>query len=240
MTERLYLTDCYLQRFTGKIIEILPNGIVLDQSAFYPESGGQLGDQGKFKSDGEEILVTNTKQKQGKVIHELNSTEGLEIGMQLQGELDWRRRYQMMRAHTAQHCISRFFQINYTAETVSNKLKTSINRIDLSPLSKKTSEELKEITDQINKLISSNMPVSISFLPREKAIAFLKEKEYQIQYLDMVPKSVQNFRIISINNYDWAACAGTHVQNTSEIGLISLKKTENKGKMRERIYYTIS
>ncbi|MFX1506103.1 MAG: alanyl-tRNA editing protein [Promethearchaeota archaeon] len=240
MTERLYLADCYLQKFTGNITEILSNGIVLDQSAFYPESGGQLGDQGILKSDGEEIIVTNTHQQRGKVIHKLNSTEGLEVGMQLQGELDWKRRYALMRGHTAQHCISRFFQINYNAETVSNQLKTSINRLDLSPLSKITSEELKEISGQINELISRNMSVSISFLPRDEAIAFLKEKEYQIQYLNMVPKSVQNFRIISIDDYDWSACAGTHVQNTSEIGQISLEKTENKGKLRERIYYTIT
>ncbi len=240
MTERLYLTDCYIREFTGTIIEILPNGIILDQSAFYPESGGQLGDQGILKSENGKIVVKNTRQQQRKVIHETESIEGLEVGMQIQGELDWYRRYKMMRAHTAQHCISRFFQVNWHAETVSNKLKTSINRLDLSPLSKIPLEELKEISAQINKLISSKMPVSISFLPRKEAITFLKDKEYQTQYLDMVPKSVQEFRIISIDNYDWAACAGTHVQNTSEIGLISLEKTVNKGKLRERIYYSLS
>ena len=102
------------------------------------------------------------------------------------------------------------------------------------------SEELNKISAQINEIISSNMPVSISFLPRKEAISFLKDKEYQTQYLDMVPKSVQKFRIVSIDNYDWAACAGTHVQNTSEIGYISLENTVNKGKLRERIYYTLS
>lgn len=241
MTERLYLANCYIRKFSGNIIEILPNGIVLDKSAFYPESGGQLGDLGILKTkNGEKIEVKNTVQQRGKVIHEVESTKGLEIGMQLQGELDWIRRYQMMRAHTAQHCISRFFQINYKAETVSNKLKTTINRLDLSPFSKLPSENLNEISAQINELLSRNMPVSISFLPRKEAIHFLRRKEYQTQYLDMVPKSVQEFRIVSIDNYDFAACAGTHVQNTSEIGNISLKKTENKGMQRERIYYTIT
>lgn len=239
MTTRLYLTDCYVQKFTGKIIELLPNGIILDQSAFYPESGGQLGDQGILKSKNGEIVVKNTRQQRGKVVHEVKSIEGLEEGMCIQGEIDWGRRYQMMRAHTAQHCISRFFQVNYQAETVSNKLKTSINRLDLSPLSKLPSEKLSEIAAQINELLSSNMPVSISFLPRKEAINFLKDKEYQTQYLDMVPKSVEKFRIVSINNYDWAACAGTHVHNTSEVGHISLEKTENKGRLRERIYYIL-
>ncbi|UCG04327.1 MAG: alanyl-tRNA editing protein [Candidatus Heimdallarchaeota archaeon] len=240
MTERLYLVDCYIQDFAAIIKEILPTGIILDRSAFYPESGGQLGDQGKLKTENLEIIVKNTRQQRGKLIHEVETIEGLEVGIEIKGELNWVRRYQMMRAHTAQHCISRFFQINYSAETVSNKLKTSINRIDLSPLSKLSLEELNEIAAQINKLISSNMPVSISFLPRKEAINFLRDKEYQTQYLGMVPKSVKEFRIISINNYDWAACAGTHVQNTSEIGYITFEKTVNKGKLRERIYYSVS
>lgn len=240
MTERLYLPDCYIRKFQGTIIKILPKGIILDRSAFYPESGGQLGDQGILKLENGEIAVKNTRQQRGNVIHEVESIEGFEIGMQIQGELDWVRRYQMMRAHTAQHCISRFFQINYHAETVSNQLKTTINRLDLSPLLKLPSEKLNEISAQVNELLSSNMPVSISFLPRKEAIIFLNDKEYQTQYLDMVPKSVQHFRIVSVNDYDWAACAGTHVQNTSEIGHISLEKTVNKGKLRERIYYSLS
>ena len=240
MTERLYLTNCYTQKFDGEIIEILPNGIVLDKSAFYPESGGQLGDKGILKSRNEErFVVKNTVQQRGKVIHEVESFNGLEIGMQVQGEIDWARRYQMMKTHTAQHCISRFFQINYKAETVSNKLKSTINRLDLSPLSKLPSEKLNEISAQINELLARNMPVSISFLPRREAINFLRQKEYQTKYLDMVPKSVQEFRIVSIGDYDFAACAGTHVQNTSEIGQVVLKKTENKGKLRERIYYCL-
>ncbi len=240
MTERLYLNDCYIRNFNAKTVEITPKGVILDRSAFYPEGGGQLGDRGTLKWENGETTVINTCHLQGKVVHEVESVEGLEVEMQIQGELDWIRRYQMMRAHTAQHCISRFFQINYYAETVSNQLKTTINRLDLSPLSKLPSEKLNEISAQINKLLSSNMPVSISFLPRKEAISFLKEKEYQTQYLDMVPKSVQDFRIISIDEYDWAACAGTHIRNTTEIGEITLNKTENKGKQRERIYYTIN
>ncbi|MFX1282855.1 MAG: alanyl-tRNA editing protein [Promethearchaeota archaeon] len=240
MTYRLYLKDCYIRDFNAKIAEITPKGITLNQSAFYPEGGGQLGDRGVIEWEEGETSVINTHQRQGKIIHELESIEGLNEGMQIKGKLDWSRRYQQMRAHTAQHCISRFFQVNYQAETVSNQLKTTSNRLDLSPLHKIPSKELNKISNKINDLISTNMPVIISFLPRDEAISFLKEKKYQTHYLNMVPKSVQEFRIISINDYDWAACAGTHVKNTSECGHISLYKTVNKGKLRERVYYSLT
>lgn len=239
MTERLYLNDCYIRDFSGIIVEITPKGVILDRSAFYPEGGGQLGDRGILNLENGKIAVKNTRQQRGKVIHEVESIEGFEIGMQIQGKLDWVRRYQMMRAHTAQHCISRFFQLNFQALTVGNQLKTTSNRLTLSPLSKISAEELTEITTQINDLILTEMPVTRTFLPRDEAIRFLKEKEYQTHYLNMVPKPVQEFRIISIDEYDWAACAGTHVKNTSECGYISLEKTVNKGKLRERVYYSL-
>ncbi|UCE13460.1 MAG: alanyl-tRNA editing protein [Candidatus Heimdallarchaeota archaeon] len=240
MTERLYLKDCYIRDFEATIVEITSHGVALDRSAFFPEGGGQLGDRGTLKWEEGELKVINTRQLQGKIIHELDIVEGLRVGMQIKGEIEWTRRYQLMRSHTAQHLISRYFQLHLQAETVSNQLKIEINRLDLSPLSKLSSDELNTITIQINALISTNMPVTISFLQRDEAIKFLEEKEYQTQYLDMVPKSVQEFRIISINEYDWAACAGTHVQNTSEIGQVFLEKTVNKGKQRERVYYSLT
>jgi len=242
MTERLYFTDCYIKEFKATINEIYPNGIVLNKSAFYPEGGGQLGDRGKiyYGKDYKSVLkVKNTRQKQDKVIHELESTKGLETGMLVEGQLDWEQRYQQMRAHSAQHIISRYFQLKLKAETVSNQLKRASGRLDFSPLTKLTPKKLDAISEEINGKISKDMKITFVFLQREEAIAFLKEKEYQVHYLEMVPKSVKEFRIVSIDDYDWAACAGTHVRNSQEIGGIKIEKTENKGKLRERIYYSL-
>ena len=160
--------------------------------------------------------------------------------MSIEGKIDWDRRHKLMRVHTAQHIISRFFQINFKAETVSTSLKTTNCRLDLHPLGKISSDELTSLSAEINIKVAEKMHVTISFLPRENAIEFLKEKEYQTKYLDMVPSAVKEFRIISIDDYDWAACAGTHVKNTSEIGEITLLKTKNKGKLRERIIYSLT
>ena len=173
------------------------------------------------------------------VIHETESQD-FKVGSEVEGKLDWNYRYRLMRSHSAQHVISRYFQVNYQAETVSTQLKFEKSRLDFQPLRKITPEELKKITKNINMILAKNLPISIKALPREEAFSYLREKKYQTRYLEMVPKSIKFIRIISIGEYDFAACAGTHVKNTSEISKTSLISTKNKGKLRERIFYTVN
>ena len=172
-------------------------------------------------------------------IHETESQD-FKVGSEVEGKLDWNYRYRLMRSHSAQHVISRYFQVNYQAETVSTQLKFEKSRLDFQPLRKITPEELKKITKNINMILAKNLPISIKALPREEAFSYLREKKYQTRYLEMVPKSIKFIRIISIGEYDFAACAGTHVKNTSEISKTSLISTKNKGKLRERIFYTVN
>lgn len=239
MSDRLYFDDCYVKQFHSVIKVIHPKGVVLDTTAFYPESGGQLGDRGELTIDSKTFQVKNTYEKRGQIIHEIENLEGIKVGETVQGTLDWDRRLQLMKMHTAQHCISRFFQLNYSAETVSNQLGLHQSRLDFFPLPK-LGDKLEELTARINDTISAGMTVTFSFLPRKKAISFLKAKKYQIKYLEMVPKHVREFRIVAIGDYDFAACAGTHVRNTGDVGNVILEKTVNKGRDRERIYYSLT
>lgn len=241
-TDKLFLEDAYLTNFKGKIIEVQDSNIILDRTIFYPESGGQLGDTGILLLNDQTFKVENTRQFKDRILHILDSKEDLssvEIFTEIEGQINWNRRFTLMRSHTAQHVISRYFQIKFGAETVSTQLKLDESRLDFAPIDKITSNELEVITSEINKILSSNLNVRISYLPREEAISFLQQKDYQIQYLKMVPKTVKNFRIVSIGDYDFAACGGTHVRNTAEIKKIRLVRTKNKGKSRERIFYSI-
>ena len=239
MTERLFLENNYLKDFNARITELTPKGVVMDRTAFYPEGGGQLGDIGTLEFQNKVIKITNTRLDKGKIIHEV-PVENFSLGVEVKGKIDWDFRYKLMRAHSAQHVISRWFQLNFEAETVSTQLKYEKSRLDFQPLGKLSSDKLETIAFQINEILSQNLQISITSRPRKEAIEFLKQKNYQIKYLEMVPKSVQDFRIITIGDYDFAACAGTHVKNTSEIGNISFLSMKNKGKLRERIFYTIS
>jgi len=241
-TKKLFLDDAYLTNFKGKITEIQDNNIILDQTIFYPESGGQLGDTGILLLNNQTFKVENTRQIKDKILHILDIKEDLSsirTFTEIKGQINWNRRFALMRSHTAQHVISRYFQLNFGAETVSTQLKLGESRLDFAPIDKITSNELDIITSEVNEILSLNLNVKITYLPREEAISFLKQKEYQIQYLEMVPKTVKNFRIVSIGDYDFAACGGTHVGNTAEIRKIKLERTKNKGKSRERIFYSV-
>ncbi len=238
MTERLYLSDSYLQEFDTEIANISDNSATLNKTIFYPESGGQPGDRGTISTTDNTYTVKATKLSKGKILHELDSIQGLNIGTKIHGKIDWTPRFAFMKSHTAQHVISRYFQINYGAETISTQIKQNSSRLDFHPMNKLPDSELEHANNEINKIISRNIPVLITFLPRKEAISFLQAKEYQTKYLEMVPKSVMNFRIIEIKNYDWAACGGTHVKNTSELGSVKFIEMKNKGKNKERLVYT--
>ncbi len=238
MTKRLYLEDNYMKDFKTTLDKTTTDGLVLKETSFYPEGGGQPGDKGTLIINNHPIKVKNTRIKKGEIIHETD-IQDFSVGSEVEGKLNWEYRYELMRSHSAQHVISRYFQINFQSETVSTHLKQSKSRLDFQPLRKISPEELTEITIEINSILAKKLPILIKTLPREEAFAYLREKEYQTKYLEMVPKSVKSIRIISIGDYDFAACAGTHVKNTAEIGKISLISTKNKGKLRERIFYSV-
>ena len=237
-TKKIYLENSYQKEFRGVILETKPQGLILDQTCFYPESGGQPGDKGHFDYKGNQILIQNTLNRQGNIVHE-TPTIDIPIGTELVFQIDWNNRYTLMKLHSAQHVISRYFQNTFEAETVSTQLKTARSRIDFQPIKKLSQIEIEEATHEINEIFTSGLDVKISNLPRKKAFEFLESKDYQIKYLNMIPKSIKIIRVISIGDYDFASCGGTHVNNTSEIGKIKFLGTKNKGKLRERFFYVL-
>jgi Ser-tRNA(Ala) deacylase AlaX len=237
-TMKIFQTNSYQKEFTAILLEITPKGIVIDQTCFYPESGGQPGDKGHFEYNGHKVLIKNTRNYQGKIVHETTENE-IPLGTELTFQIDWNHRYTLMKLHSAQHVISRYFQNTFSAETISTQLKTTKSRVDFQPIKKFFQDQIRDTTQEINEILASGLEVKVSNLPRKEAFEFLKAKDYQIQYLQMVPKSIKNIRVVSIGDYDFAACGGTHVTNTSEIGKIKFLSTKNKGKLRERFFYTL-
>mgnify|MGYP005633084135 CR=1 FL=1 len=119
-----------------------------------------------------------------------------------------------MRYHTAIHILSAYMKEKFDADVVGNNISTRNGRVDFSLLKALKEEELGLIETDLNALINQNLPVTINFMPREEAIAFLQAKGYQTSYIEMVPQSVKIFRLISIGDHDHASCAGTHVKNS--------------------------
>ena len=240
MTELLHMRDNYLREFDALVVDIGPDYVVLDRTAFYPEGGGQSGDQGTLSDGDNTARVVDTRKKGNEVYHMIEGPVPFEKGASVHGVLDWDRRYECMRFHTAQHILSRYLQTTHGLVTVSNMIHPGRSRADFQPIDHFTAELKQEIEQEVNAIISRGLDVRIEFMPRDEAIALLQEKGYQTRYLEMVPKSVTEFRLVIIDDYDYAACAGTHVANTREIGKLVIGKTKNVGAGKQRLYFSLT
>ena len=236
MTELLHMKDNYLRQFDCRVDAVGNDYVVLNRTAFYPEGGGQTSDQGTLTDGSRTVKVLEVKKVQGQIQHKIDGAP-FEKGVELHGELDWARRYENMRFHTCQHVLSRYLQINYNVETKGNNIKPGESRADYTPLESFDDEMKRAVEAGVNEILDQHLNVELRFMPREDAITFLKSRKYQTRYLEMVPKSVQEFRVLIIGDYDAASCAGTHVRNTSEIGHIQIGKSKNVGAGVRRIYF---
>ncbi|MHA1950575.1 MAG: alanyl-tRNA editing protein [Candidatus Thorarchaeota archaeon] len=238
MTELLHMSDNYIQAFDATIISSCEGYVVLDQTAFYPEGGGQSSDRGTLSDGSRTVNVTGVRKVDGEIRHKIDGPT-FDVGAAVNGELDWEFRHECMRFHTAQHILSRHLQLEYGVETVGNNIKPGESRADYSPLESFDEDMKREVEVAVNQKLNENIDVEISFMPRADAIDFLSKRGYQTRYLDMVPKSVKEFRVLIIGDYDAASCAGTHVKNTGEVGSLQIGKSKNVGAGKRRIYFRL-
>ncbi len=234
--EPLYQEDSYAKECTAIVASVQDDTyVVLDNTIFYPTSGGQPCDTGSLvrESDGKEFPVVYVRKVEGKISHEIGMP-GLQQGDTVMCKLDWERRYKLMRAHTAAHVLSATIN-KLTGSLVTGKqLDIERSRIDfnLDNFDKCIAEQFLE---EANKTIATGAPVKTYTLPREKAL----EIPGVVKLADKMPPEVAELRIVEIENIDAQACGGTHVSDIKEIGPLSLVKTENKGKHNRRIYFAV-
>lgn len=233
-TELLYMNDCYQRQFAAQVIKQGENFVVLDQTAFYPQGGGQPSDQGKLKFDGEEVKVTGVKKHKGEVRHIIKG-EVPQEGAEVEGELDWERRHTLMRMHTAQHLVSAIVFDNYEATVSGNQIHLEESRIDFNPV-RFSDEDLEQIESDANELIAEELPVKIYQMKRAR----LREKVDQGRAnLDLIPDSIDPLRVVEIEGIDICPCGGTHVQNLKELGQLKITGRETKGKQTDRVSLTV-
>jgi Ser-tRNA(Ala) deacylase AlaX len=239
-TEAIYLKDSYLKEFEANVTKVTDSKpdskfILLDQTAFYPNSGGQPYDTGVMirKSDGKEFKVVFVGKFDGEISHEVQIPEGvtLNVGDKIIGKIDWERRYSHMKAHTAAHIVSEAFYRKTGALITGNQLSGDESRVDgnfeYSP------ELIQHIFSEANSIVKKDLPVSVSFMDRDDA-----EKLPQMTKLAKgLPPDMKVVRIITIGDYETGADGGTHVKSTGEIGNIAFVKYNSKGKDNKRIYF---
>ncbi|MDP6641825.1 MAG: alanyl-tRNA editing protein AlaXM [Candidatus Nanoarchaeia archaeon] len=232
MKEALYLDDSYLKEFEATIKEVNNDKyIILDQTIFYPNSGGQPHDTGKFIFEGKEYEVVYVGKFDGKISHEVDK-EGLKVGDKIKGIINWKRRYKLMRMHTAAHLLSAIFHDELGALITGNQKDVERSRMDFS-LEDFDRDKITELIKKSNEIIKQDIPVKVYTLKKEEALKI----SGIIKLANKMPPDLDEFRIVQIGDIDTQADGGTHVKSSKEIGEIVFLKAENKGKSNRRVYF---
>jgi alanyl-tRNA synthetase len=223
MTDRLYYHNSFLYDFDAEVEEVPASqrpALILNRSAFYPTSGGQIFDIGTISIDGNQTLrVTEVADTEdGRVVHYLEApVKDLPPGTRVRGQIDATRRRDHMQQHSGQHVLSAAFVRLHNLHTVSFHMADDYCSIDLDTPNL-TKEQIESAERLANEIIFENRPVDIRFVNREEA------GKLGLRKLPAADRD--ELRIIDIHEFDLSACGGTHVRQTGQIGCILLRKAE--------------
>jgi misacylated tRNA(Ala) deacylase len=234
MTDLLYQTDSYLQSFEATItgVDEENHAVLLDRTAFYPGGGGQPADSGTLTLEEHLILTVRARKAGPGVVHILPADVPLPaVGMQVQGQLDWERRYQLMRTHTALHILCGVIFRDYGASVTGGDMDPLQGRMDFE-FETMQKELVKAIEVAVNKEVTAERDVRTAILPREEAFRIPDLIRTKI---NLLPEGISQVRTVEIVGLDLQADGGTHVANTSEVGRIRIVDYKSKGKINKRI-----
>jgi alanyl-tRNA synthetase len=208
-TRRIYYEDVYQKEFEAEVLQCREskNGyeILLDQSAFYPEGGGQPCDLGWL----DDVEVRDVQERNGELLH--LTDRAMLPGTHVHGKINWERRFDLMQQHSGEHIISGLVHEAYGYENVGFHMGSDVLTVDLSgPLD---SVQLEEIERVANQKIWENVPVEITYPSKEE--------------LEVIPYRSKKaltgkVRIVTFPGIDICACCGTHVTHTGEIGMVKI------------------
>jgi len=238
MTELLYQTDSYLQSFDATVVALdeANRGIALDRSAFYPGGGGQPADRGTLTA-GEVAYTVQRAKKAGDLVYHFveGDTPLPAVGAVLHGQLDWDRRYKLMRTHTALHVLCGVVFRDYGASVTGGDMDPLDGRMDFE-FETMQRELVDKIQEAVNREVAAAHPVRVAILPREEAFQIPDLIRTKI---NLLPEGIQQVRVVELVGLDLQADGGTHVHNTSEVGRIRVVDYKSKGKINKRIYIAI-
>lgn len=238
LTELLYLQATDLQRFDATVQAIHPAGdaLALDQTAFYVTGGGQPHDTGVLTCGNQTTMqVIDVFRKDGVVWHRVQTAgdDGVlpEVGSAVQGDLDWERRYRLMRTHTAMHVLCGVVFTEFGALVTGGNMGLESARMDFE-LEDLDPARVQHIEDVANAVIQSGRAVSWRMLPRDDAMQIPDLIRTRV---NLLPAALQVIRVVEIEGLDLQADGGTHVGNTREVGGIRVLGTRSKGRINKRL-----
>lgn len=240
-TELLFLTDAYLREFDATVVGVDDGRVALDRTAFYPTGGGQQHDTGTLSVGGAELQVIGVKKEGPLVWHKLegeaaSGVTAAQVGDPAHGVLDWDRRHQLMRTHTALHILCGVIWNEWSVPVTGGNMEPLTARMDFEfdPLPDGFADR---VTELVNAEIATDRRIEVSFLPRDVAVT---DEDLIRTKVNMIPEFVTEIRVIDIVGLDKQADGGTHVASTAEVGTFAITKTESKGKGNKRVRISLS
>ena len=235
-TKQLYLYDSYQKEFEAKILSVAGSNVVLDQTAFHPLTGGVAHDTGTITKGNlqHRVLRVEINRETKEITHILDDASGLNSGDTVKGTLDWERRHRLMRLHTAAHLIAAIMYRDYKALITGGQVDCEQAKLDFN-LPRTDREVFEDAVAKANSEAGKGTMLKMYFLERTEAL----KMPGIVKLAERMPPQVKELRIVEIPGIDVQADGGPHVNNTREIGEISLVKIENKGKMQRRVYFTV-
>lgn len=235
-TDQLYYEDQYMKEFEAEVVKVLDGQyVVLDKTCFYPEGGGQPADTGCLIFEGNKAQVVDVQKVGNVIIHKLKGEVPKEHST-IKGAIDWDKRYSLMKNHTATHVINGAARhiLGQHVWQFGTQKGIDHSRLDISHYHRLTLEEVHQIETLANRIISQNIPVETSWMPRSEA-----ERLYGFRLYQGGAVPGKEIRVVKIGEWEVEACAGTQVKNTGEIGFVKITHSERVQDGVERLDYSV-
>ena len=235
---QLCYVDAYAQRATARVTSVDGRGdgspvVFLDRTPFYPGGGGQPADRGTLRSvAGPAWAVVSASKVDGEIAHQLEATDTPPmVGDSVDAELDWYRRYTLMRTHTALHILCGVVWRDWGAQVTGGNMEPGTGRMDFE-FERLSGDLVGEIEARVNREVEAARDLRVANLPRDEAFAIPDLIRTKI---NLLPPGITEVRTVEIVGLDLQADGGTHVANTREVGPIRVTGYESKGRSNKRI-----
>ncbi len=235
-TSQIYYEDPYTKELEAKVIRIVSSGyVILDKTCFYPEGGGQPADEGSLRFDNIDTKVVDVQKIGNVTVHKTDGKLPRE-NQTVRCNLNWDRRYALMKAHTATHLINGAARrvLGEHVWQYGTQKGTDVSRLDISHFRRLTPKQIDEIEVLANKAIEAKIQVETAWMPRNDA-----EAKYGFRLYQGGAVPGKDIRVVKTGDWDVEACAGTHLRNTGEVGFVKIVYTERIQDGVERIGYSV-
>lgn len=244
MTELICHVDSYIRDFTARVsaVQADPHLVVLDRTAFYPGGGGQPHDVGTLVVGGQTLEVVKVARQGDDVLHyvevggEALLSPLLPTGCEITGHVDWERRYQLMRTHTALHILCGVVWRDYGAQVTGGNMEPLKGRMDFE-FEALRQALVQEIEAKVNAEVERGREVRVRHWPRAEAFQI---PELIRTKINLLPEGIEEIRTVEIVGLDLQADGGTHVANTQEVGQIRMVDYKSKGRINKRLQIALS